>query len=154
MNFLIVALELTKMCLVGIQKGIFFKPNGKKLAIYLESLGPIFTKFGQLLSTRTDILDYKTAKELESLTDSCKPFKVSTFKKIVEKELGDSIENIFESFDETPLAAASLAQVHCAKLKTGQEVVIKVLRPNIEKSVKKNLRLLNSAAKTFSYLYK
>tara|TARA_B100000965_G_scaffold19103_1_gene14289 strand:+ start:3058 stop:4500 length:1443 start_codon:yes stop_codon:yes gene_type:complete len=142
------------MSLIGIQKGIFYKPDGRKLAIYLESLGPIFTKFGQLLSTRTDILDFDTAKELESLTDNCKPFDVITFKKIVESELGDSIDNIFDSFDEIPLAAASLAQVHSAKLKNGNEVVIKVLRPNIEKSVKKNLRLLKAAARIFSYIYK
>ena len=154
MNFIIILFELLRMSLIGVQKGIFFKPNGKKLAVYLESLGPIFTKFGQLLSTRTDILDFKTAKELESLTDSCKPFKVSVFKRIVEKELGDSIENIFDSFDEKPLAAASLAQVHTAKLKNGTEVVIKVLRPNIRRKVKKNLRLLKPSAKVFSYLYK
>ena len=154
MNFLIILFELLRMSLIGVQKGIFFKPNGKKLAVYLESLGPIFTKFGQLLSTRTDILDFKTAKELESLTDSCRPFKVSVFKQIVEKELGDSIENIFDSFDEKPLAAASLAQVHTAKLKNGTEVVIKVLRPNIRRKVKKNLRLLKASAKVFSYLYK
>ena len=154
MNFIIILFELLRMSLIGVQKGIFFKPNGKKLAIYLESLGPIFTKFGQLLSTRTDILDFKTAKELESLTDSCKPFKVSVFKQIVEKELGDRIENIFDSFDEKPLAAASLAQVHTAKLKNGAEVVIKVLRPNIRRKVKKNLRLLKASAKVFSYLYK
>ena len=154
MNFIIIIFELLRMSLIGLQKGIFLKPNGKKLAVYLESLGPIFTKFGQLLSTRTDILDFKTAKELESLTDSCKPFEVSVFKQIVEKELGDSIENIFESFDEKPLAAASLAQVHTAKLKNGTEVVIKVLRPNIRRKVKKNLRLLKASAKVFSYLYK
>ena len=142
------------MSVIGIKTGVFFNSNGKKLANYLESLGPIFTKFGQLLSTRTDVLDYKTAKELESLTDSCKPFNVSIFKKIVESELGDSIENIFLSFDDKPLAAASLAQVHSAVLKNGEEVVIKVLRPNIEKNVKKNLRLLKAAARIFSYLYK
>ena len=94
MNFLIVIYELLRMSVIGINKGIFLNPNGKKLAKYLESLGPIFTKFGQLLSTRTDILDFQTAKELESLTDSCKPFDVSKFKKIVESELGNSIENI------------------------------------------------------------
>ena len=142
------------MSVIGVKTGVFFNSNGKKLANYLESLGPIFTKFGQLLSTRTDVLDYKTAKELESLTDSCKPFNVSIFKKIVESELGDSIENIFRSFDDKPLAAASLAQVHSAVLKNGEEVVIKVLRPNIEKNVKKNLRLLKAAARIFSYLYK
>ena len=154
MNFLIVIYELLRMSVIGINKGIFLNPNGKKLAKYLESLGPIFTKFGQLLSTRTDILDFQTAKELESLTDSCKPFAVSKFKKIVESELGDSIENIFDTFEETPLAAASLAQVHSAKLKNGNEVVVKVLRPNIEKNVKKNLRLLKAAARIFSYIYK
>ena len=154
MNFLIVIYELLRMSVIGINKGVFLNPNGKKLAKYLESLGPIFTKFGQLLSTRTDILDFQTAKELESLTDSCKPFDVSKFKKIVESELGNSIENIFDTFEETPLAAASLAQVHAAKLKNGNEVVIKVLRPNIEKSVKKNLRLLKAAARIFSYIYK
>lgn len=154
MNFLIVIYELLRMSVLGINKGIFLNPNGKKLAKYLESLGPIFTKFGQLLSTRTDILDFQTAKELESLTDSCKPFDVSKFKKIVESELGNSIENIFDTFEETPLAAASLAQVHAAKLKNGNEVVIKVLRPNIEKSVKKNLRLIKAAARIFSYIYK
>ncbi len=142
------------MFFIGIQKGIFINPNGKKLSSYLESLGPIFTKFGQLLSTRTDVLDYETAKELESLTDSCKPFNVSQLKKIIEKELNEKIENIFEYFDDEPLAAASLAQVHSARLKTGQDVVIKVLRPNIERKVKKNLRLLKSAAKIFSYVYK
>ena len=154
MNFLIVIYELLKMSVLGFQKGIFYKPNGKKLAVYLESLGPIFTKFGQLLSTRTDILDIETAKELESLTDSCKPFDVLKFKKIVELELGDSIENIFDEFEEKPLAAASLAQVHSARLNNGKEVVIKVLRPKIERSVKKNLRLLKAAARIFSYLYK
>ena len=154
MNLIIVIFELFKMSVIGIKTGVFFNSNGKKLANYLESLGPIFTKFGQLLSTRTDVLDYKTAKELESLTDSCKPFNVSIFKKIVESELGDSIENIFLSFDDKPLAAASLAQVHSAVLKNGEEVVIKVLRPNIEKNVKKNLRLLKAAAQIFSYLYK
>ena len=154
MNIIIVIYELLKMFFIGIQKGIFINPNGKKLSSYLESLGPIFTKFGQLLSTRTDLLDYETAKELESLTDSCKPFNVSQLKKIIEKELNDKIENIFEYFDDEPLAAASLAQVHSARLKTGQDVVIKVLRPNIERKVKKNLRLLKSAAKIFSYVYK
>ena len=154
MNFIIIIFELLRMSAIGLQKGVFYKPNGVKLASYLESLGPIFTKFGQLLSTRTDILDAKTAKELETLTDNCKPFRVDILKKIVVSELGDSIENIFESFDEEPLAAASLAQVHSAILKNGNQVVIKVLRPNIEKKVKRNLRLLKAAAKIFSYLYK
>ena len=154
MNAIIFIVELLRMILLGIRFNIFIKPNGKKASKYLEALGPIFIKFGQLLSTRTDVLDIETAKELESLTDNCNPFDVNTLKNIVESELGDSINNIFKSFDEKPLAAASLAQVHSAILKNGDHVVIKVLRPNIKKKVKKNLRLLKSAAKIFSYIKK
>ena len=113
MNFLIIILQGLKMLTLGIRFKIFTNPNGEKAAKYLESLGPIFIKFGQLLSTRTDILDISTAKELQSLTDGCKPFSVKELKKIV----------------------------------------VKVLRPNNEKEVKKNLRLLKSAAKVCTYLY-
>ena len=154
MNVLILIKELIRMSILGIKINIFFNANGKKLAKYLEELGPIYTKFGQLLSTRTDVLDFNTAKELESLTDSCKPFSVNEFKNIVEKELGKSIEDVFELFEEKPLAAASLAQVHGAKLKDGTNVVIKVLRPGIDKKVKRNLGSLKAAAKIFSYLYR
>jgi ubiquinone biosynthesis protein len=153
MNFLIIILQGLKMLTLGIRFKIFTNPNGEKAAKYLESLGPIFIKFGQLLSTRTDILDISTAKELQSLTDGCKPFSVKELKKIVEKELGNSINDLFDDFNEAPMAAASLAQVHSAKLKDGKKIVVKVLRPNIEKEVKKNLRLLKSAAKVCAYLY-
>ena len=94
MNLIIVIFELFKMSVIGIKTGVFFNSNGKKLANYLESLGPIFTKFGQLLSTRTDVLDYKTAKELESLTDSCKPFNVSTILKELDLKLEASNTNL------------------------------------------------------------
>lgn len=153
MNFLILISQSLKMFLLGISHGLLRNPTGKKLAKYLESLGPIFIKFGQLLSTRTDIIDLDTAKDLEGLTDSCKPFSAEVLKKIVEKELGKSIGEMFDDFNETPLAAASLAQVHSAKLKNGKSIVIKVLRPNIEKEVRKNLRLLKAAAKVFAYTY-
>ena len=132
--------------LLFLEYPLISSPDGKKISKYLESLGPIFIKFGQLLSTRTDILDIATAKDLQGLTDSCKPFSVKKLKEIVEKQLGGPIDQIFKYFDEVPLAAASLAQVHSAKLPDGREVVIKVLRPNIEKEVKKNLRLLKAAA--------
>ena len=141
------------MSSLGLKHGIYRNLNGQKLVKYLESLGPIFIKFGQLLSTRTDILDESMAKELQSLTDDCMPFDVNVYKQIVEKELGDSIANLFDDFDETPLAAASLAQVHSAKLKNGKEVVIKTLRPGIEKKVKRNLRLMKAAAKFLTYAY-
>ena len=153
MNIIILIFEGVRMFVLGASSGIFYKPDGKKLARYLESLGPIFIKFGQLLSTRTDILDVETAKDLQGLTDSCKPFSVKKLRAIIEKELGDSIENIFYDFDDKPLAAASLAQVHLAKLKDGKHIVVKVLRPGIEKEVKKNLRLLKAAAKFCTYVY-
>ena len=153
MNIIILIYQGLKMSFLGMKFGIFKNPDGKKLAKFLESLGPIFIKFGQLLSTRTDILDVETAKNLQGLTDSCMPFPVDTLRAIVEKELGDSIENLFDDFDDNPLAAASLAQVHSAKLKNGKEIVIKVLRPNIEREVKKNIRLLRAAAKFCTYVY-
>ena len=131
MNIFILIFEGIRMAAFGLNHGIYRNLTGKKLVKYLESLGPIFIKFGQLLSTRTDILDEAMARELQNLTDNCKPFEVSILKKIVERELGDSIENLFDEFDETPLAAASLAQVHSAKLKNGKEIVIKTLRPDI-----------------------
>jgi ubiquinone biosynthesis protein len=153
MNIFILIFEGIRMSMLGLKSGIFRNPDGKKLAKYLESLGPIFIKFGQLLSTRTDILDEDTAKDLQELTDSCKPFSVDVLRKIIEKELGDSIENLFKEFNNEPLAAASLAQVHSAKLKDGAEVVVKVLRPNIERDVKRNLRLLRASAKLCTYVY-
>ena len=153
MNIFILIFEGMRMAALGLNHGIYRNLTGKKLVKYLESLGPIFIKFGQLLSTRTDILDEAMARELQNLTDNCKPFEVSILKKIVERELGDSIENLFDEFDETPLAAASLAQVHSAKLKNGKEIVIKTLRPDIEKRVKRNLRLLKAAAKFSTYIY-
>ena len=154
MNFVILIYELFRIGVLGIKSKMFFSPDGKKAVAYLQSLGPIFIKFGQLLSTRTDILDEATAKDLQSLTDNCEPFSVEKLKHIVKKELGDTVDNLFLSFEEEPLAAASLAQVHEAKLKNGKEVVVKVLRPNIERDVKRNLRALKAAARLTKYLYK
>jgi len=142
------------MGILGVRNNIFFAPNGIKAVNYLQSLGPIFIKFGQLLSTRTDILDEKTAKDLQVLTDQCRPFETSKLRKIVEDELGNSIENVFDNFNEQPLAAASLAQVHEATLKDGKSVVIKVLRPNIERDVRRNLKVLKAVARIIDFTYK
>ena len=140
MSLIIVTFELLKMSLIGVQKGIFYKPNGKKLATYLESLGPIFTKFGQLLSTRTDILDIETAKELESLTDSCKPFDVSKFKKIVEldKKRRTTQTNLDNLLAESNLIAKEIGELY----KEG----------NLEKAVllKEKAAELKSESKIFS----
>ncbi|MDA9842779.1 2-polyprenylphenol 6-hydroxylase, partial [Gammaproteobacteria bacterium] len=146
--------ELARMGILGVRNNIFFAPNGIKAVNYLQSLGPIFIKFGQLLSTRTDILDEKTAKDLQVLTDQCRPFETSKLRKIVEDELGNSIENVFDNFNEQPLAAASLAQVHEATLKDGKSVVIKVLRPNIERDVRRNLKVLKAVARIIDFTYK
>ena len=128
---------------------------GRKLRLSLESMGPMFIKFGQLLSTRTDLLSINVAKELQKLTDQCKPFSNNKSRKIIESELGGSIEDFFQDFEESPFAAASLAQVHKATLKTNsQKVVIKILRPNIRREVERNVSLLKSFASIFSMTFK
>ena len=88
-NIFILMYELARIGILGAKNNIFFSPNGEKAVSYLQSLGPIFIKFGQLLSTRTDILDEGTAKDLQRLTDQCKPFNNLKLKKIIENELGD-----------------------------------------------------------------
>ena len=128
---------------------------GRKLRLSLESMGPMFIKFGQLLSTRTDLLSINVAKELQKLTDQCKPFSNNESMKIIESELGGSIEDFFQDFEESPFAAASLAQVHKATLKSNsQQVVIKILRPDIRREVKRNISLLKSFASIFSMTFK
>ena len=153
-NIAALVYELARMGILGVKNNIFFSPNGEKAVNYLQSLGPIFIKFGQLLSTRTDILDERTARDLQVLTDQCKPFDSLEFKKIIENELGDTVENIFEHFNDEPLAAASLAQVHEATLRNGKSVVVKVLRPNIHRDVNRNLRVLRAVAKIVDKTYK
>ena len=131
------------------------KEFGRKLKLSLESMGPMFIKFGQLLSTRTDLLSINVAKELQKLTDQCKPFSNNKSRKIIESELGGSIEDFFKGFEESPFAAASLAQVHKATLKSNsQKVVIKILRPNIRREVERNISLLKSFASIFSMTFK
>ena len=128
---------------------------GNQLRLSLESMGPMFIKFGQLLSTRTDLLSSSVAKELQKLTDQCKPFSNDQSRKIIESELGGPVDHFFTDFDESPFAAASLAQVHKATLKSNsQKVVIKILRPNIRREVQKNVRLLKSFASIFSMTFK
>lgn len=112
----------------------------------LEELGPIFVKFGQCLSTRSDLLPKDILEELGKLQDQVPPFCGKQARKMIEQSIGLSIEEAFQTFDETPLASASIAQVHQATLKEGNEVVVKVLRPNIRKKIVCDLALLKKLA--------
>ena len=96
------------------------------------------------MSTRPDMLPEDIATELQSLQDQVAPFDSQLFKQLVEEGLGASVEDVFAEFEPEPLASASLAQVHGAVLKTGEKVVVKVLRPNIAQQVKRDLRLMRA----------
>lgn len=123
------------------------KSNPEKLRKALEHLGPIFVKFGQVLSTRPDLIPIEITKELSKLQDDVEPFAWKDAKLFIEEQMEHPLDEIFNSIDEKPLASASVAQVHAAELKDGREVVIKVLRPGIKKMVKRDLELMLSVAK-------
>ncbi len=118
-----------------------------RLRLCIESLGPIFIKFGQMLSTRRDLIPDAIVDELEVLLDKVPPFPVVKAKAIIEKQLGQPIPELFQSFDDEVLASASIAQVHCAVLNSGEEVVVKVVRPNIKKIIERDIALLMVLAK-------
>lgn len=120
--------------------------RGEALRLSLEQLGPIFIKFGQALSTRPDILPEDIANELSKLQDKVPPFPSAQAVAILEKAYGKPVLEIFETFDSTPLASASMAQVHAATLKTGEEVVVKVLRPNMRPTIESDLSIMFSIA--------
>jgi ubiquinone biosynthesis protein len=120
--------------------------RGEALRKSLEELGPIFIKFGQALSTRPDILPVDIALELCKLQDSVPPFASEKALAIFELAFGQSAFDVFAEFDPIPLASASMAQVHAAKLKTGEEVVVKILRPNMRKIIAKDIRIMYSIA--------
>ncbi|MGN6153362.1 MAG: ubiquinone biosynthesis regulatory protein kinase UbiB [Lysobacteraceae bacterium] len=120
--------------------------RGARLRLALQELGPIFVKFGQILSTRRDLMPPDIAVELALLQDRVAPFDGETARRIVETALGQDIREAFEHFDTVPLASASIAQVHAARLPGGREVVVKVLRPDIEKQIDGDIALLSSVA--------
>jgi len=112
----------------------------------LEDLGPIFIKFGQILSTRRDLIPKDLADELAKLQDAVPPFPGAQARKIIEQSYGHPIEELFDDFEETPMASASIAQVHAATLKNGKKVVLKVLRPGIERTIRRDVGLLHIIA--------
>ncbi|KRD73458.1 ubiquinone biosynthesis regulatory protein kinase UbiB [Lysobacter sp. Root983] len=120
--------------------------RGARLRLVLQELGPIFVKFGQILSTRRDLVPPDVAIELALLQDRVKPFDGEAARAIVETALERGIAEAFDAFDTTPLASASIAQVHAAILPGGREVVVKVLRPNIEKQIAGDIALLKTIA--------
>lgn len=117
-------------------------PKEERVMHALEDLGPIFVKFGQLLSTRRDLLPENLANQLARLQDSVAPFPGEQAKAMIEQSYGESVETIFASFENEPLASASIAQVHAATLKDGRNVVVKVVRPNIETVIKRDMGLV------------
>ena len=121
----------------------------QNIRLICEDLGPIFVKLGQMISTRKDLLNDDIANELAKLQDNVTPFDGETAKKIIERELGQSTKDIFSSFETKPMASASIAQVHPAKLKSGEDVIVKVVRPDIKKKIVQDISLMKKIA---SYL--
>jgi len=125
----------------------FDEPRGARLRQALERLGPIFVKFGQVLSTRRDLLPADIADELARLQDRVPPFPAPDARVAVERALGRPVPEIFEHFEAEPVASASIAQVHFARLHGGREVAVKVLRPGMLEVIERDLALLHTLAR-------
>jgi ubiquinone biosynthesis protein len=122
-------------------------PRGQRLREMLDELGPTFVKFGQLLSTRPDIVPPDIVFDLKALQDAVTPFPFDQARAVVEEELGLTLEQLYLDFDETPIAAASIGQVHRATLPNGRTVVVKVQRPNAPRQIEADLELMYQLAR-------
>ncbi|HRJ51282.1 MAG TPA: ubiquinone biosynthesis regulatory protein kinase UbiB [Candidatus Thiothrix moscowensis] len=118
------------------------RPRGERIRRALEDLGPIFIKFGQMLSTRRDLLPDDIANELTRLQDRVPPFSSQQARHMIEKAYGKPVTEVFKHFETDPMASASIAQVHAAQLWNGKDVVVKVLRPGIEKTIRQDVELM------------
>jgi ubiquinone biosynthesis protein len=121
--------------------------RGERLRLAFEALGPVFMKFGQMLSTRRDLLPRDIADELEKLQDRVPPFPSAQARSIVEMAYGRALEEVFASFEEHSLAAATIAQVHGAKLLDGRDIVVKIVRPGIRQLIERDLEVLHALAR-------
>lgn len=128
--------------------------TGERLTFALEELGPTYIKIGQILSTRKDLLDQDIIDELSKLRDDTGKFPTGIALEIFEEEIGQGVKQVFSHFNEEPIAAASIGQVYEATLNTGEEVIIKVQRPNIENTIKSDLEILKTIAVTLKDLKK
>jgi ubiquinone biosynthesis protein len=117
-------------------------PRYERIRLALEELGPTFVKLGQLLSTRPDLVSPSLVEELEKLQDKVPLFTIVEAKEVIRIELGQPLEKIFSKFEEIPIAAASLGQVHCARLRNGDMVAVKVQRPNICRIIEVDLEIM------------
>ena len=121
-------------------------PQGERIRLALEELGPIWVKFGQAISTRRDLLPPDIANELAKLQDAVPPFPTEQALAILESAYEQPVDEVFERFDREPLAAASIAQVHTARLPDGKEVVVKVLRPGVQEKIEQDLEVMRTIA--------
>lgn len=121
--------------------------RGERIRLALENLGPVFIKFGQMLSTRRDLLPGDIIDELTKLQDQVPPFGQQQAVEIIEQTLGQSVDELFSTFNSEPMASASVAQVHSATLLSGEDVVVKVVRPGIEKTIRQDIKLLLTLAR-------
>ncbi|MFP1730286.1 ubiquinone biosynthesis regulatory protein kinase UbiB [Lonsdalea quercina] len=137
-----------------VRRLLFWLPNrhqeqslGERLRLALQDLGPVWIKFGQMMSTRRDLFSPAIADQLAKLQDQVEPFDGELARQQIEKSMGGKLENWFDDFDAKPLASASIAQVHTAKLKsTGKDIVIKVIRPDILPVIQADIKLMKRLA--------
>ncbi|MDZ4202885.1 MAG: ubiquinone biosynthesis regulatory protein kinase UbiB [Gallionella sp.] len=147
----------TRWILVPLNLLLFFrntrKPRAVRLRLALENLGPIFVKFGQMLSTRRDLMPTDIAEELAKLQDQVPPFPSAQAVALLETTYGKPLSEVFKSFEETPVASASVAQVHFAVLPDGRDAAVKILRPGIARVIEHDIALLNIGADLMERLW-
>ncbi|RCW76931.1 ABC1 kinase family protein [Saliterribacillus persicus] len=137
---------LPKRALINKEQQKHRKTVGERIRLILEELGPTFIKMGQMASMRPDIIPKDVIKELELLQDQLSPFSYPDVEAMIEQELGAPVHELFQSFDKEPLGVASIGQVHKAVLHSGEEVAVKVQRPNVDKQIRTDLEILHELA--------